>query len=409
MLRIAPFPALRPDPSLASRVAALPYDVVTTEEARALAAGNPHSFLRVSRAEIDLPPDTDPYAEAVYDRARENLDRLITDGVLLQDSTPRLYVYRLVRQGRAQVGLVCRCHVGDYEEGRIKRHELTRRDKEDDRTRHVLRLRANAGPVFLAFRDDATVAGLLAAVTAGEPLYHFDAVDGVTHTIWMVADPGPFIRAVGALPAAYIADGHHRAASAARAGRELRRLNPGAPDGAPCDWFLAALFTAGTLTILPYNRVVLDLNGRTPAGFLSRLAEIGSVTPTRDPCPDRPGVFCVYLAHAWHRVEIDRARIDPADPIRSLDVSLLQELVLEPILGVGDPRSDRRIDFVGGIHGTAGLAARVDSGTAAVAFSLHATTMSQLLDVADAGEIMPPKSTWFEPKLRSGLLVNRIE
>jgi len=409
MLRIAPFPALRPLPEHAAAVAALPYDVVSREEAHALAAGNPSSFLHVSRAEIDLPPETDPYAEEVYTQARSALNGLVSRGIMMDDPLPGLFLYRQIRDGRAQTGLVCRCHIDDYANGLIKRHELTRRDKEDDRTRHVLAIRANAGPVFLAYRDDAEIDDLMAADCSGPPLYHFVAPDGVTHTVWRADDPMSYVEAFEQVDAAYVADGHHRAASAARAGAEMRSAHPDAPPDAPFNWFLSALFPASRLTILPYHRLVRDLNTLTPADLLKRLGSIGAVRSGGNPSAIPGGSFCVYVAGVWHGVEIDPAQIDRDDPVRSLDCDLVQRLVLEPILGIGDPRSDARIDFVGGIRGPAELVRRVDSGDAAIAIAMPATTMEQLLRVADAGAIMPPKSTWFEPKLRSGLLVHRIE
>lgn len=409
MLRVHPFTAIRPAPSHESRVASPPYDVVTTDEARAIASGNPDCFLHVVRSEIDLPPDTDPYAPIVYETAKQAFQRLLDDGTLVRDREPRMFLYRQVWQHRAQVGLVCCCHVEDYRNDLIKKHEKTRRVKEDDRTRHVLALNANAGPVFLAYRDENDIERLVQEDLNARPLYHFVAADGVTHTVWPVRDANEYIRAFERVPAAYVADGHHRAASAARAAAERRAANPHHRGDEEYNWFLAALFPASQLRILAYNRLVRTLGDRTPEVAAAQLATVGRVTRATHPAPDRSGVFCCYLNGQWHRVEIDAALIDHADPIASLDVSLLHDRVLGPIFGIGDARTDERIEFVGGVRGPAHLQALVDSGEAAAAFSLYPTSIEQLMAVADAGLVMPPKSTWFEPKLRSGLLVHSLD
>lgn len=408
-MRLHPFRAVRPKPKLAARVASVPYDVVNRGEAAVLARGNPHSFLHVGRSEIDLPEDMDPYDPRVYLRARETLGRFIAEGTLVRDSAPGLFLYQQVMDRRAQTGVVGCVHIDDYECDVIRKHEKTRQDKEDDRTRHVLTLRANAEPVFLTYRGRSEIDDLTAAVTRTPPLYDFTAPDGVRHTVWRVPDAAAFVRAFDRVPCAYVADGHHRSAGAWRAGRELRAANPGRGDGAEYEWFLAVLFPAEQLRILPYNRVIQDLNGLSASNMLARLARIGHVTPTADPVPPRPGSFAFYLEDAWYLLELDPATIDRTDPIGSLDVSLLQDRVLAPLLGIGDPRTDKRIDFVGGIRGTKELERRVDSGESAIAFSLHPTTLDQLMAVSDAGQVMPPKSTWFEPKLRSGLFVHELE
>jgi uncharacterized protein (DUF1015 family) len=382
---------------------------VSTEEARALAEGNPDSFLRVTRPEIELPAGADAAAPAVYARARDNFRRLVQRGVLVRDREPGMFIYRQVRNHRAQAGLVCCAHVDDYASGVIRRHEKTRPDKEDDRTRHTLAINANAGPVFLAFRDDRAVAAAMSADMNDRPLFHFNEPGGVTHTGWAVKEQAPYTRAFAAMPSVYVADGHHRAASAVRAARSLAQANPAHRGDEEYNWFLVTLFPAGDLTILAYNRLVRDLAGQTPAGFLERLRQVGRVQPAPAAVPAAPGAFAVYVAGAWHELTIDPATIDTEDPIASLDVDLLQSRVLDPVLGIRDPRTDQRLEFVGGIRGTAELARRVDAGEAAVAFSLHPTTIEQLLTVADAGLIMPPKSTWFEPKLRSGLFVHELE
>jgi uncharacterized protein (DUF1015 family) len=409
-MRLNPFRAVRPRPDLAAQVAAVPYDVVNRAEAAELARGNPHSFLHVGRSDIDLPEDVDPYDSRIYRRAREALDDLLAGGTLFQDSTPGLYLYRQIMDGRTQTGVVGCVHVDDYERDLIRKHEKTRQDKEDDRTRHVLTLNANAEPVFLTYRGrpeiDELVSGI---VSASPPIYDFTAVDGVRHTVWAVPDTGALARAFGVVPHAYVADGHHRSASAWRAGKELRAKNPSHRGDEEYNWFLAVLFPAEQLRILPYNRLVRDLKGQAPSEVLDRLGRLGKLTAAQDATPDRTGVFCVYLDGRWHRLELDPSGIDRSDPIASLDVSLLQDRVLSPILGIGDPRTDKRIDFVGGIRGTAELERRVRSGEMAIAFSLYPTTLDQLMAVSDAGHVMPPKSTWFEPKLRSGLFVHELE
>ncbi|HUF34599.1 MAG TPA: DUF1015 family protein [Gemmatimonadales bacterium] len=407
-MRLRPFRAIRPAPDLAARVAAVPYDVVNREEAAELARGNPHSFLHVGRSDIDLPPDTDPHDPRIYARAREALDGFLADGTLLRDPAPGLYLYRQVMDGRAQTGVVGCVHIDDYERDVIRKHEKTRPDKEDDRTRHVLALNANAEPVFLTYRGRTDIDAMEERVTAAAPLYDFTAEDGVRHTVWRMPETEPLVRAFAEVSHAYVADGHHRSASAWRAGRELRARHPGRTE-AEYDWFLAVLFPADQLRILPYNRVVRDLNGLSASQALARLSRVGAVTTTSDPVPPGAGTFCFYLTGEWYRLALDPATIDRSDPIGSLDVSLLQDRVLAPILGIGDPRTDQRIDFVGGIRGTAELERRVRSGDMAIAFSLHPTTLHQLMAVSDAGRVMPPKSTWFEPKLRSGLFVHALE
>ncbi|HET6798487.1 MAG TPA: DUF1015 family protein [Gemmatimonadales bacterium] len=404
-MRLHPFRAIRPRPELASKVAAVPYDVVNRDEATELARGNPESFLHVGRSDIDLPKDTDPHDPRVYDQAREALDRFLDQGILIRDRAPGLYLYRLIMDGRPQMGVVGCVHIDDYESDVIRKHEKTRPDKEDDRTRHVLTLNAHAEPVFLTYRGSGSFDALARSVLDSNPLYDFRAPDGVQHTVWRIADPERWIQAFGRVPYAYVADGHHRCASAWRAGKELRATQPGNDEP---NWFLAVLFPADQLRILPYNRVVRDLGGKTPEQILSELRRIGRVSSTDQPQPSRPGSFCVYLEQHWHLVVLDEGSIDRHDPIGSLDVSLLQDRVLGPILGIGDPRTDKRIDFVGGIRGTAELERRVNSGEMAIAFSLYPTTLEQLMAVADAGQVMPPKSTWFEPKLRSGLFVHEL-
>jgi uncharacterized protein (DUF1015 family) len=407
-MRLHPFRAVRPAPELAERVASVPYDVVNRTEAAALAEGNPHSFLHVGRSDIDLPGDVDPYDPRIYAQAREALDRFQADGTLVREATPSLYLYRQLMDGRSQVGVVGCVHIDDYEQDIIRKHENTRQDKEDDRTRHVLTLRANAEPVFLTYRGRSEIDALTAPLMAAPPLYDFTAADGVRHTVWRVPETDPLLDAFRRVPLAYVADGHHRSASAWRAGRELRNAPSQHRGDGEYNWFLAVLFPAEQLRILPYNRVVRDLNGLEAAAVLARLSRLGRLTTTDRGTPDRPGSFGIFLKNAWYLLELDEATIDRTDPIASLDVSLLQDRILGPILGIGDPRTDKRIDFVGGIRGTEELERRVRSGEMAIAFSLYPTTLEQLMRVSDAGQIMPPKSTWFEPKLRSGLFVHTL-
>ncbi|HET6578105.1 MAG TPA: DUF1015 family protein [Gemmatimonadales bacterium] len=407
-MRLHPFRAVRPAPELAERVAAVPYDVVDRTEAAALAEGNPYSFLHVGRSDIDLPADTDPHDPRIYARAREALERFQAEGTLVREATPSLYLYRQIMDGRAQMGVVGCVHIDDYQHDIIRKHEKTRQDKEDDRTRHVLTLRANAEPVFLTYRGRPDIEALGRRVAATDPLYDFTAPDGVRHTVWRIAEPDAFLEAFRAVPHAYVADGHHRSASAWRAGRELRQAPAQHRGDGEYNWFLAVLFPAEQLRILPYNRLVRDLDGQDPPDVLARLAQVGRLSVTDEPNPPHRGSFGVFLLNCWYRLELDEETIDQSDPIASLDVSLLQDRVLGPVLGVGDPRTDARIEFVGGIRGTAELERRVRSGEMAIAFALYPTTLEQLMAVSDAGKIMPPKSTWFEPKLRSGLFVHTL-
>ena len=408
-MRLSAFRALRPPAALAAAVASPPYDVVTRAEAVKLAAGNPRSFLHVGRSDIDLPEGLDPHDPRVYATARENLDRFVAEGTLEREREPVLYVYQEETGGRAQVGVVGCVHVDDYERDVIRKHETTRPDKEDDRTRHILTVGAHAEPVLLMYRDRPGIDALVARATGAPSLYDFTAPDGVRHTVWRVADPEAFAEAFRALPAAYVADGHHRSASAWRAARERARAGSGGELGAGAEWFPAVLFPASHVRILSYNRVVADLAGQSPAAFLDRLRAVGTLSATGTPAPPRSGSFCLYVDGRWHLLELPERSIDRGDPIRSLEVSLLQERVLGPVLGIGDQRTDARIDFVGGGRGTRELEDRVDSGRMALAVSMWPTTVEQLMAVADAGQMMPPKSTWFEPKLASGLFVHPLD
>jgi len=407
---IAPFRALRPAPSSARAVYAVPYDVVSTDEARAVAAGNPLSFLRVSRAEVDLPQDTNPYADVVYAKAVENFGALKTRAPLVLEDAPSLYVYRLRMGQHVQTGIAGCFSVAEYEAGVIKKHERTRPDKEDDRTRHIIELRAQTGPVFLIHRASPGSTAVVQQITAGSaPLCDFAAPDGVQHTIWRV-DAGmeataqrELVAAFAAMPALYIADGHHRAASAARARQHFRGAG-----GAVGEWdtFLAVAFPGDQMQILPYNRVVKDLGACTPESLLAALRQRATVR-IGPASPARKGDVAMFLAGEWHTIELG-ASSSGAGAAEQLDVSRLQDLVLAPLLGVGDVRTDKRIDFVGGARGTAQLETLVSSGQAAVAFSVYPVSVADLMAISDAGGIMPPKSTWFEPKLRDGLLSHVI-
>ncbi|MDR1797068.1 MAG: DUF1015 family protein [Clostridiales Family XIII bacterium] len=411
MADFRPFRAVRPAAGYAAKVAALPYDVMSSQEARAMCAGDPYSFLHIDRAEIDLPEGTDPYSDAVYARAKENFERLCMGGVFTQDPAPSYYIYRLTWNGRQQTGLVGCAAIDDYISGAIKKHELTRADKEEDRIRHVDALDANTGPIFLAAKADAGLGALLEAwIPRAEALYDFSADDGVRHEVWK---PGPGaseeIRALLArAPALYIADGHHRCASAVKVGEKRRAGNPGYTGEEEFNYFLAVVFPEEQLRILDYNRVVSDLNGLTKEAFLDRIASSfsGAALESRQ-APARPHEFSMYLDGAWHTLAAKPGTWDDADPVARLDVSILQENLLAPVLGIDDPRTSDRIDFVGGIRGYAELERRADAA-GGVAFALYPTQMEDLIAVADAGLIMPPKSTWFEPKLRSGLFVHRL-
>ncbi len=410
MARLRPFPSGRPPRALASRVASVPYDVVDSREARALAKGNERSFLHVCRPEIDLPEETDIHAPEVYTKGRENLDRFYGDGTLVGDPVPRLLVYRQTWLGRAQDGLVAACSVDDYDTDVIRKHEKTRRDKEDDRVAHLLAQSAHAEPVFLTYRATDAIDGRVARVTAAPPEFDFEAPDGVRHTVWIVpeGDVAFFVASFAAVPFLYVADGHHRCASASRARSAVRERAGGTlPDEHPVNWFPATIFPDRELAILPYNRVVKDLGGMKTGDFLERVRKKFSISPASSASPPRKGEFCMFFEENWQAIT-PREPVAGNDPVSSLDVSILQDLLLGPILGIGDPRTDPRIDFVGGIRGTGELEERVRSGRGAVAFAMFPTEIADVMAIADAGVTMPPKSTWFEPKLRSGLFVHRF-
>lgn len=408
MAVIHPFQALRPPAERVAEVASPPYDVVNTAEARALAEGNPHSFLHVSRPEIDLPDGTDLYSDAVYGKAAENFERLTQECPLLTEETPSLYLYRLVMGEHQQIGLAACCSVEEYDQDLIRKHERTRRDKEDDRTRHIQALRAQTGPVFLTYRAVPNIDVIVMETTLTDALYDFTAPDGVRHTIWHVPDPVRFVEAFREVPFLYIADGHHRAASASRSRAEMRERSFGHTGDEEYNFFLSVIFPDNQLQILPYNRIVRDLNGLSPEEFFAAVGESFDFTKDVPPTPAAPGQWSMYLGGRWHGLTLKESVPAAADAVSALDVSRLQDYLLDHVLGIKDVRTDKRIDFVGGIRGTAELEKLVDEGHAAVAFSLYPTTIEDLIKVSDAGGIMPPKSTWFEPKLRDGILIHCI-
>ena len=413
MSLIKPFRALRPVPEHAADVAAPPYDVLNTAEARVRAAGRPWSFLHISKPEIDLPENTDPYAPEVYAKGAENLQAQIDAGILMRDAEPCYYVYRLRMGDHEQTGLVFTGSVADYDVNRIRKHEFTRPQKEDDRVRQITALNAQTGPVLLAYRSSAEVAHIVAAVTANAPVYDLVADDGVGHTLWIMDDPQQIDRITelfDAMDALYIADGHHRSASGSRVAH-ARNESEGTTEGDNSwDYFLCVAFPHDQTRILDYNRVIRDLNGLTADELLEKIAAAFTVTESDGPAkPAKPEQFGMYLDGRWYRLDIDPDRVPDDDPVARLDVSLLQDNLIAPLLGVNDPRTDDRIDFVGGIRGLGELERRVDSGEMQVAFALYPTSMEALMAVADVNEVMPPKSTWFEPKLADGLVSHVLD
>ncbi|MGA2280127.1 MAG: DUF1015 family protein [Verrucomicrobiota bacterium] len=405
MATIKPFAALRPEPKLAARICELPYDVMSSDEAREIAAGNPLSFLHVSKPEIDLPPGTDPYAPEVYAKGAENFQKLIQDGALKPDAQPCFYLYRQIMGKHSQVGLVAAASCEEYLHGAIKKHELTRPDKEDDRTRHIEALNAQTGPVFLTYRANAELDKFIAKKIAFKKSdMDFTARDGVRHTAWAITDEEKikFIETqFSAIPVLYIADGHHRCAAAAR----IFRSRQGAGHSGQ---FLAVIFPHNQLQILPYNRVVKDLNNWTPEQLLEIIGAVFPIEPNGKPQPSCKHEISLYLAGKWHTLGLRIKLSAPRNSVDSLDVSLLQEHILSSAFGIDDPRTSKRLNFVGGIRGPAELEKLVDSGEYACAFSMFPTGIEDLMAVADAGGIMPPKSTWFEPKLRDAMFCRLI-
>lgn len=413
MATVKPFRGIRPPRNLVEQVASRPYDVLNSDEARAEAAGNPKSLYHIIKPEIDFPAGTDEHDERVYDRAVENFQAFRQNGWLVQDDADHYYIYAQTMDGRTQYGIVVAANVHDYVNGVIKKHELTRRDKEDDRMRHVRINNANIEPVFFAFPDNEILETIIRKVTSAEAEYDFTAPDGFGHHFWVVDDPADIAaitEAFAAMPSLYIADGHHRSAAAARVGLEKAQTDPNHTGDEEYNYFLAVAFPASHLRIIDYNRVVRDLNGLTPEQFLKALEKDFIVAPKGAETYTPAGLhnFSLYLDGQWYSLTAREGRYDDADPIGVLDVTISSDLILRDILGILDLRSDKRIDFVGGIRGLGELKRRVDSGEMAMALALYPVSMKQLMDIADTGNIMPPKTTWFEPKLRSGLVIHEL-
>jgi uncharacterized protein (DUF1015 family) len=413
MSLIKPFRGLRPLPEHAAAVAAPPYDVLNTAEARQRAAGKPWSFLHISKPEIDLPEGTDPYAAEVYAKGAENLQREIDEGILIRDEKPCYYVYRLRMGEHVQTGLVFTGSVADYDTNRIRKHEYTRPQKEDDRVRQITELNAQTGPVLLAYRGTTEIADIIGQVAAGTPTYDLIADDGVGHTLWVVDNQAQIDRLseiFNAMDALYIADGHHRSASGSRVAKAKNAEEGTVAGDNSWDHFLCVAFPHDETRILDYNRVIKDLNGHSAEELLEKIAASFLLDETEDRAkPAKPNQFSMYLGGQWYRLEINPERVPHDDPVARLDISLLQDNLIAPLLGVTDPRTDNRIDFVGGIRGLEELERRVDSGEMQIAFALYPTSMNALMAVADANEVMPPKSTWFEPKLADGLVSHVLD
>ncbi len=413
MVRVKPFAAIRPPKGIVTEVAAPPYDVLNSAEAKAMAGEK--SLLHITKPEIDFDPIADEHSKPVYDKAVENFKLWKERGWLVREDREKYYVYAQTMGARTQFGLVLCAHTDDYAEGRIKKHELTRKDKEDDRMIHVRIQNANIEPVFFAYKDNAELAGIIAAASAGEPEYRFVDENGFGHTFWVIEDDAVNARITEIfttqVDAFYVADGHHRTAAAARVGAEKRAANPNHTGEEEYNWFMAVCFPESQLKIIDYNRVVKDLNGLSREGLLKALEadfEVKEI-PGQDIAPKRLHQFSMYLGGKWYSLDTRPGRYDDGDPIGVLDVTVLSNLVLDKILGIKDLRTDKRIDFVGGIRGLGELSRRVDSGEMAVAFALYPVSMQQLIDIADTGNIMPPKTTWFEPKLRSGLAIHSLD
>ena len=414
MAKVKPFKGVRPPRELVEQVASRPYDVLNSEEARAEAAGNPMSLYHIIKPEIDFEPGMDEHDARVYDKAVENFRMFQDKGWLRQDDNENYYIYAQTMDGRTQYGFVVAAWVPDYMEGRIKKHELTRRDKEEDRMKHVRCNNANVEPVFFAFPDHEALEQIIRDVTAGEPEYDFTAPDGFGHTLWVISDPGMIEKVTeefGKIPNMYIADGHHRSAAAALVGAEKAKNNPNHTGDEEYNYFMAVAFPASHLRVIDYNRVVRDLNGMTPAEFLKRLDEnfIVEEKGTETYHPTGLHNFALYLDGKWYSLTAKPGTYNDDDPIGVLDVTVSSDLILRDLLGITDLRSDKRIDFVGGIRGLEELKRRVDSGEMAMALALYPVTMKQIMDIADTGNIMPPKTTWFEPKLRSGLIIHKLD
>lgn len=411
---IRPFKGFRPVPELCSKVAALPYDVMTSDEAREMVKDNPYSFLHIDKAEIDLHLDTNHYSAKVYEKAKDNLYSMIDKGIYIQDEKPVLYIYRLTMNGKSQTGLVACTSIDEYINNKIKKHELTRADKEEDRIRHVDTCNANTGPIFLTYKNKKEIDAVINKCVENTPIYDFVADDGIGHTVWIVnndEDIQCLVNEFKSVSALYIADGHHRNASAVKVGLKRRAENPNYTGNEEFNYYLSVIFPDNQLYIMDYNRVVKDLNGYSKEEFVAKVSEKFDVSDYEGKgcCkPFEKHSFGMYLGGKWYLLRAKADIIDENDSVACLDVSILQKELLSPILGIGDPRTDQRIDFVGGIRGLEELERRVDSGEMTIAFSMYPTTMEQLMNIADDNKIMPPKSTWFEPKLRSGIFVHKL-
>ena len=414
MKLLKPFRGLRPTRELAEKVASHPYDVLNRQEAKELARGNPFSFFHINKPEIDLPDSIDLHDEQVYEKGAENLKKFISDGVLVRDPEEKFYVYKQVMGGHEQVGLVAVASVEAYEQNLIKKHEFTRPEKEDDRVHHMAALGAQVGPVFLTYRANPAIDKLIAKATSSTPEYDFIAEDATRHIFWVVEDIGlaaDLETAFAAVDCLYVADGHHRSAAASRVRNLYQKRNPDHSGDESYNWFLVVVFPDQQMQILDYNRVIQDLNGLDKTSFLEKAAvnfQVTELAGIEDARPGETGHFSLYLEGRWYSL-VARQSILTNDPVKSLDVSLLQDCLLEPVLGIGDPRRDSRIDFVGGIRGLAELEKRVDTGDWALAIALYPTSIESLMAIADVGDVMPPKSTWFEPKLRSGLVIHVLD
>ena len=413
MATVRPFKGFRPRPEFAAQVAAKPYDVLNSDEARAEAGDKPLSFLHVGKPEIDLPRDINLYDERVYQKGKENLQQLISQGVLQEDPRPSFYLYAQTMNNHTQYGLVGCVSVQEYLNDTIKKHEHTRKDKEDDRTKHVEVTNAHSGPIFLTYRAEPTLDAIVDRIQRSPTVNDFVADDGIRHQLWVIDDQktvGEITRAFGAVPALYVADGHHRSAAAARVGNERAKANPRHTGTEEYNFFLAVLFPHDQLRIMDYNRVVKDLNGKSLEQFMAEVTRVFAVEEQSGQVrPSRKGEYGMYVRERWYTLTTPSPLLAALDPVERLDVSILQRHLLRPILGIEDPRTSKRIDFVGGIRGLGELERRVDSGEMTVAFALYPTSISELLAIADAGKIMPPKSTWFEPKLRDGMVVHFLD
>jgi len=409
MAKIKAFAGYRPPQNKVAKVASPPYDVINSKEARQMAKGNDLSFLHINKPEIDLDPSIGLYEEVVYQKAKSNLENFITGGTLIKDSKPCLYAYRQIMGDHSQLGLMAAAAVDDYDDDNIKKHEKTRKQKEDDRAHHVDVCNCNAGPVFLTYKADSKLDALMEEASSGEPTYDFTADDGIKHTMWVIDNDELIAEIIGTFEGinpTYVADGHHRAKSGSRVRQLRKEANPNHTGNESYNYFMTVFFPDNQLKILDYNRVVKDLNGLGLDEFLEKVGESFDVSDTTVASPENVHDFGMYLNGQWYRLTAKKGTFDANDPVGCLDVSILQNNLLTPLLGIQDPRTDERIDFVGGIRGMAELEKRVGSGSWAVAFAMYPTTMEQLMNIADAGEIMPPKSTWFEPKLRSGMVVH---